>query len=93
MFYFVTTQHKTKLILATSNRTLNQYEGDQQSDSGTVFKPVKYIKFSPTYENIMDKIREVEEGVYEVLDGEEVTIMDGDVACSEQPYDKLDFSH
>ena len=84
-------QSSIKPILPTSNRTLSRYEGNQQSDNGTVFKPsVKYIKFSPTYENIP---REVEEGVYEVLEKEQVTIMDGGVASSEQPYDKLDFSY
>ena len=91
---FILSQSSIKAILPTSNRTLSRYEGNQQSDNGTVFKPsVKYIKFSPTYENIPEKIREVEEEVYEVLEKEQVTIMDGGVASSEQPYDKLDFSH
>ena len=57
---------------------------------------VKYVRYGPSYENLPEKCQETEEqeGIYEVLKGEETCfIADGGVASTEDDiYDKLDFS-
>lgn len=81
-----------RTTLSTSNTILNRYQSHPQPDNSTAFKPsVKYVKFGPSYENLPEKIREMEdEGIYEILDKDKAT--EG-VASSEDLYDKLYFNY
>ena len=77
----------------TKRKNLNNYEGPQH-DKSSVFAPsVKYVRYGPSYENLPEKVQDTEEGIYEILDGEEQE--DGVLPIDEQcePYDKLYFNY
>ena len=72
-------------------KILNRYEGDHGLGERNPSEPsVKYVKYGPSFENLREKLQNVEEseGIYEILDGEGKT--EG-VANLDELYDKLDF--
>ena len=92
-------KHFVVLHSISSIRSPKLLQTEGSNHYTTTFEPsVKYVRYGPSYENIPDKCQDTEEqeGIYEILKGEEVHfIMDRGVASSQEEdetYDKLDFS-